>query len=143
MFGPIVHYLNSLDALNTSNQRIGNFILGKFKDEIPPTGTFLWIDVRDLALGHVKAIELDEAAGKRFFFTAGYFSNKELLEIIRKNFPEYKDKLPGPELTGGDYPADGVYKIDNKRIQEVLGIEFTPFEKNVVDTINSLKAVGA
>ncbi|KAK7710413.1 Glycine-rich RNA-binding protein 2, mitochondrial [Botryosphaeria dothidea] len=145
VFGPIVHYLNSLDALNTSNQRIGNFILGKFKDEIPPTGTYIWIDVRDLALGHVKAIELPEADNKRFFFTSGYFSNKELLEIIRKNFPEYKDKLPGSDAIGPgvDYPAEGVYKIDNKRTKEVLGIEFTPFEKTVVDTVNSLKAVGA
>lgn len=101
--------------------------------------------MRDLALGHVKAIELPEADNKRFFFTSGYFSNKELLEIIRKNFPEYKDKLPGSDATGPgvDYPAEGVYKIDNKRTKEVLGIEFTPFEKTVVDTVNSLKAVGA
>lgn len=101
--------------------------------------------MRDVALGHVKAMELSEADNKRFFFTAGYFSNKELLELIRKNFPEYKDKLPAPEVTGAgvDYPAEGVYKIDNSRTKDVLGIEFTPFEKTVVDTINSLKAVGA
>jgi nucleoside-diphosphate-sugar epimerase len=39
VLGPIVHYLNSLDALNTSNQRVRDIIQGKAKEEIPPTGT--------------------------------------------------------------------------------------------------------
>jgi nucleoside-diphosphate-sugar epimerase len=39
VLGPIVHYLNSLDALNTSNQRVRDIIQGKAKDELPPTGT--------------------------------------------------------------------------------------------------------
>lgn len=39
VLGPIVHYLNSLDGLNTSNQRIRDIMLGKAKKEIPPTGT--------------------------------------------------------------------------------------------------------
>lgn len=81
VFGPVVHYLNSLDALNTSNQRIRNFIQGQNKDEIPDTGAYLWVDVRDLALAHVKAIEVKEAEGKRFFVTAGYFSNKEVSSV--------------------------------------------------------------
>ncbi|KAF2085013.1 NAD(P)-binding protein [Saccharata proteae CBS 121410] len=143
VFGPVVHYLNSLNALNTSNQRIAGFVQGKYKDEIPPTGTYLWVDVRDLALGHVKAMEEDKAQGKRFFITAGLFSNKQILEIIRKNFPEYKDQLPSESLEGGDFPKEGVYKFNNSRSKEILGIEFTPFEKSVVDTVKSLKSVGA
>jgi len=143
VLGPIVHYLNSLDALNTSNQRIRNLITGQYKHEIPDTGTFIWVDVRDLALAHVRAIELDEAANKRFFVTAGYFSNKEIADIIRKNFPEYKDKLPSPETKGGDYPEAGVYKYDNSRSLKVLGLKYRPLEESIVDTVKSLKAVGA
>jgi nucleoside-diphosphate-sugar epimerase len=146
VFGPIVHYLNSLDALNTSNQRVRNFITGQVKEEIPDTGTFIWVDVRDLALAHVKAIEVPEAADKRFFITAGYFSNKEVVEIIRKNFPEYEKKLPGKDVKGGGYPEGGqagLYKYDNSRVKNVLGIEFTPLEKSIVDLVKSLKAVGA
>ena len=45
-------------------------MLGKAKDEIAPTGTFLWVDVRDLALAHVRAAERPEAAGKRFFIVS-------------------------------------------------------------------------
>jgi nucleoside-diphosphate-sugar epimerase len=140
VLGPIVHYLNSLDALNTSNQRVRNIITGQNKKEIAPTGAFLWIDVRDLALAHVKAAELPEAADKRFFATAGYFSNKEIADIIRKNFPELKDELPTPETPGGDYPKD-LYRYNNNRTVNVLGIKFRTLEESIVDLVKSLKAV--
>lgn len=138
-----VHYLNSLDALNTSNQRIRNIITGKCKDEIPDTGTYIWVDVRDLALAHVKAIEVSEAANKRFFITAGYFSNKEIVEIIREAYPDLASKLPSKDVKGGDYPRDGIYKYDNSRTVEILAIKFRSLKECVVDTVKSLQAVGA
>jgi len=139
VLGPIVHYLNSLDALNTSNQRIRNLVQGKCREEIPETGTYLWVDVRDLALAHVKAVEVEEAAGKRFFVTAGHFSNKEIAEIIRKNFKEYGEALPAEGVKGGDYPEKGIYGFDNGRTKEVLGIKFRSLEESIVDTVRSFK----
>lgn len=143
VLGPIVHYLNSLDGLNTSNQRIRDIILGKAKDEIPPTGTYIWVDVRDLAEAHVAGIEKEEAANKRFFITAGYFSNKEIAQIVEKNFPQYKDGLPTASTPGGDYPEEGVYKYNNKRGVEVLGLKYKSLEESIKDTVKSLQAVGA
>ncbi|KAL1631981.1 Glycine-rich RNA-binding protein 2, mitochondrial [Neofusicoccum ribis] len=103
------------NALNNSNQVIAAFVMGKCKSGIPPTTTFIWTDVRDLALGHVLAMEKEEAGGKRFFFTSGHFANKELAAIIRNNFPEYEDKLPPAKDQGGDFPAEGVYKVDKSQ----------------------------
>ncbi|KAL2355447.1 hypothetical protein BJ546DRAFT_1060464 [Cryomyces antarcticus] len=143
VLGPIVHYLNSLDALNTSNQRVRDITMGKAKDEIMPTGVYIWVDVRDLALAHVKAMEVPEATNKRFFVTAGYFSNKEIAQVIAKNFPQYKNELPTEKTPGGDYPEGGIYKYNNKRVQEVLGIKFRSLEESIVDTVKSLQAVGA
>ena len=80
---------------------------GKAKDEIPPTGVFIWTDVRDLALAHVKAMELPKAGSKRFFVTAGYFNNREIANILRDTYPERAAKLPTPETKGGDYPEEG------------------------------------
>lgn len=117
-----------------------NIITGQFKEEIPDTGIFLWVDVRDLALAHVKAFELPAAANKRFFITAGYFSNKELVEIVRKNFPELEGELPGKEVKGGDYPKEGLYKYNNSRTVEVLGIKFRTLEESIVDLVKSLKS---
>jgi len=143
VIGPIVHYLNSLDGLNTSNQRTANLMTGKCKQGVPETGTFIWVDVRDLALAHVKGIELAEAGNKRFFVTAGYFSNKEICEVIRKNFPGLEKELPGKEVKGGEYPEEGLYKYDNSRTKEVLGIRFRGLEESIVDLVKSLQAVGA
>ncbi|KAH9834341.1 GDP-mannose 4,6 dehydratase [Teratosphaeria destructans] len=144
VLGPIVHYLNSLDALNTSNQRVRDIIQGKAKQEIPPTGTYLWVDVRDLALSHVLAMEKEDAANKRFFITTSYFSNKEIAQIVAKDFPQYKDVLPNLQtVQGGDYPEGGVYKYNNERAKKLLGVEFRPLEESIKDTVKSLQAVGA
>lgn len=141
VLGPIVHYLQSLDNLNTSNQRIAAIMTGKAKEEIPPTGTFLWTDVRDLALAHVKAAEMPEAANKRFFVTAGFFSNEEIADIVRDNYPELSDKVPAKGTKGGGYPSDGLYSYDNSRTREVLGIRFRGLKESIVDTVKSLQAV--
>lgn len=141
VFGPIVNYFNSLDAINTSNQRFRDMIQGKFKDDgLPPSGLFVWVDVRDVALAHVKVAEDKAAHGKRFFLCGGHFSNAEIASIIKDNFPEYADKLP-KELKN-DQPKD-VYGFDNSRAREVLGIDFRPLNKCVIDTVNSLKEASA
>ncbi|CAO2647951.1 Nn.00g088730.m01.CDS01 [Neocucurbitaria sp. VM-36] len=145
VYGPIVHALDSLENLNTSNQRILWAAQGKFKDEIPPSGVHFWVDVRDVAEAHVAAFEKPEAANKRFFTTAGYFSNKELCQIIKKNFPEYKD-LPSDSTPGGDYPEGtpdkGLYTYNNKRSIDILGLKYKTFEESIVDSIKSFQAKG-
>jgi nucleoside-diphosphate-sugar epimerase len=94
-------------------------------------------------LAHVKAIELPEAADKRFFITAGYFSNKEICEIIRENFPNLQNELPSKDVKGGDYPEAGIYKFDNSRTVNILGIKFRTLEESIVDLVKSLQSVGA
>ena len=141
VLGPIVHYLNSLEAINTSNQRVRDFIQGQMKDKITPTGTFIWVDVRDVALAHVKAIEVSEAGGQRFFVTAGYFSNKEIADVIRDTHPQLASKLP-PKDAHSDLPKD-IYAIDNSKSKNVLGLEYRPFKETISDTVDSLLAVGA
>jgi nucleoside-diphosphate-sugar epimerase len=144
VFGPVVHYLNSLDALNTSNERIRDYIQGKAKQEkeLPQTPIPIWIDVRDLALAHVKAIETSSAGGKRFFCVSSeLFSNRQIMKIIRTKFPEYAEQLPAESVQGGEAPAFA--KLDNGRVKELLGQPFTSFETSMVDLVKSLKNVGA
>lgn len=145
VFGPLKNHLDSLDHLNTSNQRVRNFIRGDYKTEIPDTGSsfFVSVDVRDLALAHVRAMERPEAADQRFFYVGGYFSNKEICEIIRKNFPEYSDRLPGREVQSGGYPEAGLYKFSNSKSREVLGVtDFRPLEESIAGLVRSLKDCG-
>lgn len=140
VLGPIIHYLNSLDAINTSNQRVRDLVQGKYKDDLPASGVYLWIDVRDLADAHVLAIELEEAQGHRYFVTAGYFSNKQIADVIREQFPELEGQLPSKDVKD-DLPAD-IYGYDNSKTAKVLGIKFKSLQDSIKDTVVSIKEVG-
>lgn len=145
VFGPVMsHNLSSLDNLNTSNQIIRDLIQGKYKDDkmIPENATFTWVDVRDLALCHVLALEKpDEAANQRFLVAAGYFCNRELVEIIRKEHNGLRDQLPAESSPGGGYPEAGLYKIDNSKVTKMLGFSWRKFADTVTDTVDSLQKV--
>lgn len=142
-FGPVIQPLESLGDLNTSSQRIHGFISGDFKSQIPDTGAsfFLWIDVRDLALAHVKAMEnqLITQYNKRYLLTAGYFTNKEICQIIEQSFPEYRNVLPSCEGDAGGYPKEGVYGFDNGPPTDELGLKYRTLEESVTSTVISLK----
>lgn len=98
VYGPIAHHISSLSAVNTSNQRIRDIMQGKHKTALPPTGVFFWTDVRDLALAHARAAEVPEAGGKRFFITAGYYSNREIADAIKEAYPDLADQIPGDDV---------------------------------------------
>ncbi|KAH6651604.1 hypothetical protein BKA67DRAFT_520682 [Truncatella angustata] len=142
VLGPILHHLDSLDTLNTSNQRIRDLMVGAAKQACPPTGNHLFVDVRDLALGHALVAEKPEAAGKRFFMVGNKFSNKEIVEILADNFPDLKENLPsGEALKAGDYPEHGSYGFDNTRSREVLGLTYRPLRETIIDTVKSLQDI--
>jgi nucleoside-diphosphate-sugar epimerase len=87
VLGSLVHpkYLTSLDSLNTSLKRFRAILSGSCL----PTGNHLFVDVRDVALAHVLCVELLAAsvAGKRFFVVAGNFYNRDIVDVIAKDFP--------------------------------------------------------
>ncbi|CAI6085910.1 unnamed protein product [Clonostachys chloroleuca] len=141
VYGPVTHHLENLDRLNTSNLIIRDIIQGKYKDNpLPPTGTFLFTDVRDLTLAHVRAIEVPEAGGKRFFVVAGHGSHKQIVDGLRKTHPGLSSRLP--ENPQDDFPTD-VYGYDNSRAREILGIDFKPLQDCIKDTATSLLGLGA
>ena len=125
----------------TSNYVVYNLLHPK----APLADAPLIVDVRDVALAHANAMERPEAGGKRFFVVGGHYGNREIAEVARKHFgTELADRLPAPDTPGGALPPrDQVYGFDNSRATEVLGIQWTPFEKSIVDTINSVRELGA
>ncbi|KAL3446358.1 hypothetical protein BJX65DRAFT_296372 [Aspergillus insuetus] len=136
VYGPVVHNLENLSSLNTSNQRIRDFVQGKQTgDELPPTGTFLWVDVRDLALAHVRALEVPAAGGHRFFTTAGHCSHKRIVDAIRETYPELSFRLPKNPID--DFPDD-CYGYNNAKVRNILGIEFRSLQQGIRDTVSSL-----
>ncbi|CAJ2503491.1 Uu.00g108850.m01.CDS01 [Anthostomella pinea] len=138
VFGPIQRNLPSLDAMNASNHRVREMVQGKMKEALAPTApVFTFVDVRDVALAHLRAMTLPQAGGNRFYVVGGHFSNKQIADVIRKSFPQLKDRLPLEADTVDDIPDD-VYHFDNSKSREVLGLEYTSLERSVVDTVQSI-----
>lgn len=140
IFGPVLHSNVSLDAVNTSNKQVEDFLAGKFRDQIPENYLFHWVDVRDCAVAHVRAMESQRMDGKRMVLGAGTFCNREIAAILRQNFPLLADKLPGEEIAGGGYPDGGVPKLDVAESVEVLGMSYRSLETSIVDLAHSLLA---
>ncbi|KAG4435788.1 hypothetical protein IFR05_008732 [Cadophora sp. M221] len=137
IFGPATYRLHSLDAVNTSNTVFRDMIQGKMKLSIPQN-SFQWVDVRDVALAHVRAIEVPEAAGKRFLAVAGPYNNAEMATIVKGRFPELKGQFPDQIEVQENAQS---FVIDNTPAKEILGIQFKGLEDCVVDTVKSLMTV--
>lgn len=136
IFGPVLHHLNGLSTINTSNTIFRDIIEGKYVKGLPPTGRFPdWVDVRDVALAHVRALDLPESDGKRFILSAGKYTNEGIARVVRANFPYLKDKLPA--LVHEEVVEDE-YGVDSSRAKEVLGLEFRAFDQCVIDSVASL-----
>ncbi|CAK7264261.1 methylglyoxal reductase (NADPH-dependent) gre2 [Sporothrix epigloea] len=139
VFGPIVHHLADVSGINTSNERFVQAVKGEWKKNgVPNPGAILiWVDVRDVAKAHILAgLEKPETGGHRLFTTAGFYTNNQIAQILEKNFPEYAAQLEGLQ------PYEELrehFAIDNSETQKLLGIDWIPLEKSVVDVVNSLK----
>ncbi|KAI0376941.1 ketoreductase [Hypomontagnella monticulosa] len=135
-YGPVQRNLPSLDAMNTSNVRVRDMIQGNMKNGLSPTApVFTFVDVRDVALAHVRAMTIPEAGGNRFYVVGGNFSNKRIADVIRRTYPGLAARLP--EHAQDDMPDD-VYGFDNTKSKKVLGLEYTSLDKSIKDTVQSI-----
>lgn len=133
----------SLSAVNVSNELyISRAVTGDYLKPAPRPS--LWVDVRDLALAHVLAVEKSgngdgSAANKRFFFTAGTFNNRDIIDAIAETWPDHmKDKLPNIDLDSVDADLES-RGFDNSLSRDALGFsEYRSLRESVIDTVKSL-----
>ncbi|KAK1670995.1 ketoreductase [Colletotrichum godetiae] len=140
VFGLVLQRLNSLDFLSESNQVIRSFINGSMEKLIPTIEYPIFADVRDVALCHVRAMEEPEAGNKRFFVASGHYSNRDIIEIIRKRSTKHRHDLPSEHLSGGDMP-NAVFAINTQCSVDILGTKCRTLEECIADAIESFVAV--
>lgn len=144
VFGPIEQELKSLESINTSNKRLLNIVQGKKHEG--PIGSSIYVDVRDLAEAHVRAVEpqYPEAQGKRFFMTAGTFSDAYAAEIILQKFPSLAGRIDAAFIQHlAERATPMKSKVDNGRSKEILKMEYRPVEETITDVVRSLLEHGA
>ena len=119
---------------------------------------FALVDVRDVALAHIAAMEKQEAAGNRHILVSSNMWMKEIAEVMSREFqPQgYKIKLwvmpkvgvwlakfalPMVRLV---YPMLGVVTTySNAKMKNDLGVEPRDIESSILDTCYSLIESGA
>lgn len=69
-------------------------VSGKRQRAAPDSPSTQWVDVRDVALAHVSAIEIPQASGRRIITVAGYTSNEQVAAIVARECSDVRNKLP-------------------------------------------------
>ncbi|KAG6433420.1 hypothetical protein SASPL_105034 [Salvia splendens] len=117
-------------TLNTSSAAILNLINGA---ETYPNSTFGWINVKDVARAHILAFENPSANG-RYCLVERVAHLSEIVKILRELYPTYKL----PEKCADDKPFVPLYQVSKEKSIS-LGVEFTPLEEGIKETVESLK----
>lgn len=91
------------------------------------------VDVRDVARAHIKALETPSAKG-RYIIDAPIVTTEEIEKILREFFPDLCIAHENEEIDLNSM----TYKVNVEKVKS-LGIEFTPTETSLRDTVLSLK----
>ena len=112
VFGPYLPTPHSMpsssEELNTSNKLVWDVVSAGQESAVPPTRGPVWIDVRDVAEAHVKALDLDiadrngEVGGKvrRLLLAKGVYCSQEIADLARevaeadKQMEKYLGRIP-------------------------------------------------
>ncbi|CAA7047210.1 unnamed protein product [Microthlaspi erraticum] len=123
--GPILQ-----PTLNFSVDVIADFINGK---NTCNRRYYRLVDVRDLALAHVKALETPSANG-RYIIDGPLVTTKDIENVLREFVPDLC-------ITDENEDIDIIsrtYKVSLEKVKS-LGIDFTPTETSLRDTVLCLK----
>ncbi|KAK7341238.1 hypothetical protein VNO80_24164 [Phaseolus coccineus] len=116
--------------VNESIEYILNVINGK-----PiPNKAFGWVDVKDVANAHILAYEIASASG-RYSLTEKVIHSSELARILRDLYPT----LQIPDKCEVDEPYVQTYQISKEKAKKGLGIELTPLEVSIRETVESFR----
>ncbi|KAE8441313.1 hypothetical protein EG329_005508 [Mollisiaceae sp. DMI_Dod_QoI] len=129
IYGPMFVPAASVESINESNARIYNNFINSSKDaELPPGGVHMYVDVRDLAVAHVRAVTTEEAGGERIIVSSKAISSQEISDFLRSNFKELEERTPIGEPGTNSLP-EGAYTVSNEKASKLLGLKFRSDEE--------------
>ncbi|KAK4496708.1 hypothetical protein PRZ48_012691 [Zasmidium cellare] len=133
---------SSIAKLNESNKLVWDVARQGRDGCIPPTKAPVWIDVRDVAKAHVKALTMSEKlAGKRLLLAAGVYCNQEIADAARRACPAFREVIPVGET--GKREADTHFKVDADSASKMLGIEWTSLENSLKSLVPQLFGIAS
>ncbi|KAH6824554.1 Rossmann-fold superfamily protein [Perilla frutescens var. hirtella] len=112
---------------------VGLLNLIKEGKQLLPTGVYRCVDVRDVALAHVLALENPSASG-RYLLVGRVAYSFEALDILKRIYPS----LDLPPTETENRPDKVPYQISKERA-ESLGVTFRPLEVTLKDSVESFR----
>ncbi|ORY92562.1 NAD-P-binding protein [Leucosporidium creatinivorum] len=118
--------LTSLNDLNTSASWIRAFIDA---EALPPAPIPAMVDIHDVALSHLRALERTSAtAGRRYLTIAHKLDPAHVASILRRRFPEHAHRFPREEKA-----EEESWGWDVRSTEKDLGIEWKSIEQTIVE----------
>lgn len=132
VLGPQMFDEDISKKLNTSCEIINKLIHTDPSSKIDPHEIYgCYVNVSDVAKAHILAFQKDELIGKRLLMSAGRFSTQDVLDVLNKDFPALKGKIPiGYPGTGARHHNIGA-TVDNSETRRLLNFEFKSFEETI------------
>lgn len=147
-------------SVNTSHTSF----IGLTNRGIPGLLALEWplVDVRDVSLSHIRAMEVPGASG-RYLVAAATRSMRQVVELLRANGWDERYRLPTMSLDRGVGAVvvrlaanlqrsgtrsylkghlGGTMRFDNSKARQELGIEFRDVDQTVLDTMEDLEHWG-
>jgi nucleoside-diphosphate-sugar epimerase len=137
--------------VDSSADMVLTFLRGRYA-MVPNYGIEV-VDVRDVAEAHLRAVEVPAAAGQRFIVSSGPVTMREMGRILGRALPEFKHRMPETVLP--DFVSRFIARFDagvrqvipdlgpvkrtsTSAAREVLGIQFRPVDRAIVDMAEAL-----
>ncbi|KAF8332666.1 D-lactaldehyde dehydrogenase [Cantharellus anzutake] len=134
VLGPTIHQAKEPKALNESIRQFWEHISRPQPKEALAVSGPNFVDVRDVALAHVRALEVSEAGGQRFIASKGPFTYQQFYDILRDaRVPNVPEGYPGCDKNTKTNYQDG------SKAERVLGLKYTHTKDTVIDTLMSIR----
>ncbi|KAF5320417.1 hypothetical protein D9611_010718 [Ephemerocybe angulata] len=140
VFGPAIQTPKSASDLPTSLKLWWDSVVDGTESKPgahPVSNSQGWVDARDIAEAHVRAMEVEEAGGERIIVSEGTYRFQEWLDLANKVgaeiYPGRRFPKGTPEVAEGE-SASAVY-YDTAKEKRILGIQYRTKEETTRDTL--------
>ncbi|WVQ74927.1 hypothetical protein IAR50_004535 [Cryptococcus sp. DSM 104548] len=142
IFGPVLHDCKSVASLNLSSKLFWDWVSGEKREkDLPGPIVGGWVDVRDVAMAHVRALERPEAASQRYIVAGGEVAGQHWADILHTHYPDHplvKKNTPVGVKGTGDEAVKILNTRDQVTAQKALGLEYTGLEKCTRDMFETI-----
>ena len=134
VFGPPIHEVEGAEKLNASQKMLFDFLTGAWPEPYDAQG-YAIVDVRDIALVHVRAAQLPQAGGNRALISSFNAFPQDLLDIANALQPRIWTGLPQGSKPGSTKEKEKLINLDTAQFRRLYGFQLRSIEETVRDSL--------